>query len=229
VPFLRFSRDKRGYEHTYLVHAANRRGKPSRPRILYWYRTPPGVRVGRKPFDEEVRRAIEAQHPGVAFDWASFSKAQIPAAEPEPWWERRRAERAAKQARRADDVGDEAAQAGEPDDVEPVTDADAPAAALSPASENEGEPQALHAADAQPGAGQSPDPSTARKRRRRGGRRRRGRSGVAGQADVAGPNPAAAGGAGQDLDAGPGDSGGSIQDPEDGPDGDDFDTPTGEE
>ena len=27
-----------------------------RPRVLYWFRTPPGVKVGREPFDEEVQR-----------------------------------------------------------------------------------------------------------------------------------------------------------------------------
>ena len=67
--FLRFSRDKRGYEHFYLVQpTTNRRGK-TRARILYWFRTPPGVRVGRLPFDADVQRTIEAQNPGVTFDW----------------------------------------------------------------------------------------------------------------------------------------------------------------
>ena len=69
MPFVRFSRDKRGYEHVYLVHANNNRGASSAPRILYWYRTPPGVKVGREPFDETVRRALEAEYPNLVFDW----------------------------------------------------------------------------------------------------------------------------------------------------------------
>ena len=200
MPFLRFSRDKRGYEHTYLVHTANRRGKPSRPRILYWYRTPPGVRVGRKPFDEEVRRTIEAQNPGVVFDWESFSKAQIPAAEPEPWWERRRAERAAKQARRADDVvevdepSSNAVAAGDDDSAASATEEPAETGSLEPTSEVSGSVPLTTVAD---GAGGGPHADSGqpaadgqpanRKRRRRGGRRRRGRTGAPG-ASAQGPD-----------------------------------------
>ena len=46
MAFVRVSRDKRGYEHIYLIDATARRGKASRPRVLYWFRTPPGVMVG---------------------------------------------------------------------------------------------------------------------------------------------------------------------------------------
>jgi hypothetical protein len=104
VPFLKFARDKRGYEHIYLVHAANRRGKPARPRVLYWYRTPPGIRVGRTAFDEEVRRALEAQNPGVTFDWEALVSTPIPPPDAEHWRERRKLEREAKQARRAEEA-----------------------------------------------------------------------------------------------------------------------------
>jgi hypothetical protein len=99
MAFFRFNRDKRGYEHFYLVEPiTNRRGK-TRSRILYWYRTPPNVRVGRAPFDDEVQRALEAQHPGVSFDWRKIVDAPIPSADVEKWRERRRAERAEKAAR----------------------------------------------------------------------------------------------------------------------------------
>ena len=69
MAFVRVSRDRRGYEHIYLIDATARRGKASRPRVLYWFRTPPGVMVGREPFDESVRRTLEAQYPDVTFDW----------------------------------------------------------------------------------------------------------------------------------------------------------------
>ena len=97
MPSVRFSRDKRGYEYVYLVHTPTRRGKPGRSRVLYWYRTPPGVRIGREPFDDEVRRKLEQQNPGVTFDWPAIRSAQIPPPDMTEYWrERRKAEKAAK-------------------------------------------------------------------------------------------------------------------------------------
>jgi hypothetical protein len=107
VAFFRFNRDKRGYEYFYLVEpTTNRRGKV-KSRVLYWYRTPPGIRVGREPFDESVRRALEAQNPGVNFDWRSIVEAPIPSADADKWRERRRVERAAKHAMASADVDEE--------------------------------------------------------------------------------------------------------------------------
>src|SRR2546430_17716906 len=101
MAFLRFTRDKRGYEHFYLVEAStNRRGK-TRARVLYWFRTPPSIKVGREPFDDDVRRALEAQNPGVTFDWKKIIETPIPSADAELWRERRRAEKAEKAARRS--------------------------------------------------------------------------------------------------------------------------------
>jgi ribonuclease E len=162
VPFVRFSRDRRGYEHTYLIHAAPRRGAPTR--ILYWYRTPPGVKVGREAFDVEARRLLEAQYPSVSFDWAKLLETPMPAPEAENWRERRR-ERSARQPR----------QLGEPEDAvtEPI-EVTEPAAATRPAPETavavlvgEGDAPEADAAAGDNAAG------AARKRRRRGGRRRR--------------------------------------------------------
>ena len=73
MPYLRFSRDKRGYENTYVLHAGGVGGK-ARPRMLYWFRTPPNVKVGRLPLDEEAIRAVEAQNPDVTFDWKKMLK-----------------------------------------------------------------------------------------------------------------------------------------------------------
>jgi hypothetical protein len=100
VAFLRFSRDRRGYEHFQLVEPMTRRGK-TRTRVLYWFRTPPGVRVGRDPFDEETRRALEAQYPSIAFDWRKIIETPIPPADTEKWRERRREEKAARRAKKA--------------------------------------------------------------------------------------------------------------------------------
>jgi hypothetical protein len=68
VPFLRVIRDKRGYETTYLMHLY-REGHRQRSRILYVFRSPGGVRVGRGALDPDVLRELEAQYPDIAFDW----------------------------------------------------------------------------------------------------------------------------------------------------------------
>jgi hypothetical protein len=98
LAFLRFTRDRRGVENFYLVQpTTNRRGKV-RPRVLYWFRSPPDVKVGRQPFDPAVRQALEAQNPDVAFDWRAIVETPIPSADADKWRERRRADRAAKHA-----------------------------------------------------------------------------------------------------------------------------------
>jgi hypothetical protein len=59
-----------------LLHPAGRgRGK----RLLYWFRTPPGVRVGRAPIDETAIRLLEQHNPDVQFDWTRILKAPPPA------------------------------------------------------------------------------------------------------------------------------------------------------
>jgi hypothetical protein len=89
VPFLRVIRDKRGYETTYLIHSY-REGTRQRSRILYVFRTPGGVRVGREPLEPEVRRDIEARHPEIALDWkAVMADRQVVDTGPEPRRSRR--------------------------------------------------------------------------------------------------------------------------------------------
>lgn len=43
-----------------------------RPRLLYWYRTAPGIVQGRAALDEDAIRAIEEQHPDIDFDWPAI-------------------------------------------------------------------------------------------------------------------------------------------------------------
>lgn len=124
MAFLRFTRDKRGYQHFYLVEPiTNRRGKV-RQRVLYWFRSPPDIKVGREPFDEGVRRLLEAQNPDVTFDWRAIVDAPIPSADADKWRERRRAERAAKQALASASIDEESAESDESesaaDDREPT-------------------------------------------------------------------------------------------------------------
>lgn len=69
MPFLKLTRDRRGYEHTFLLHADT---PGERPRVLYWYRTAPGVLIGRAALDEEAIRHIEEQHPLIEFEWPAI-------------------------------------------------------------------------------------------------------------------------------------------------------------
>ena len=163
MPFVRVSRDKRGYDHFFLVQPVGARDR-TRQQVLYWFRTPPNVRVGREPFDEAVRRALETQYPGIAFDWEQLRHTPVPAPLPEYWRERRRAEKAARRLSRADGP-EEPAEAGEPgENAEPETAAEPAERAEPPES-----------ASAAPGdqAGRLPLPAKAghRRRRRRGGGR----------------------------------------------------------
>jgi hypothetical protein len=67
------------------VHAERRRGS-TRQRILYWFRTPPNIRIGRAALDEEAIRALEEGNPDIVFDWSKILEAQpqpTPVATPE--------------------------------------------------------------------------------------------------------------------------------------------------
>lgn len=70
-----------------MVHVGRRRGK-TRPRVLYWFRTPPGVRVGRAALDEDAIRLIEQHNPDVEFDWTRILKSQGEEPKPAPSRER---------------------------------------------------------------------------------------------------------------------------------------------
>lgn len=84
MPFLRVVRDKRGYETSYLMHWY-RDGARQRSRVLYVFRTPSGVRVGRDGFTPDVMRQLEAEHPDVPFDWRAITaEQQVIDSGPEP-------------------------------------------------------------------------------------------------------------------------------------------------
>jgi hypothetical protein len=172
LAFFRFTRDKRGYQHFYLVEPiANRRGKV-RQRILYWFRSPPDIKVGREPFDEGVRRLLEAQNPDVTFDWHAILDAPIPSADADKWRERRRAERAAKQALASASTDEESAES---DESESAGDEREPA----------GSPRTGMAA--QPQIATAGGESGRKKRRRRRGKRPPPDAGVSEPASPAAP------------------------------------------
>jgi hypothetical protein len=160
VPFVRFSRDKRGYEHIYLLEPPKERG--GHARILYWFRTPPDVKVGREVFDEDARRALESQYPEVHFDWNRIVNTPKPPPDAPNWRERRLAERARKKAQAAEEVEQ---AAGEESVVAPEE------AGPGPAGGAEAPPPSAEA------VAEEGRPGRAGRRRRRRGRRGRSRPG----------------------------------------------------
>jgi hypothetical protein len=68
-------------------------------RILYWFRTPPYVKVGRAALDDEAMRLLEECHPGVSFDWGRILR-EAPQQVPEEQAARRREHRDAREAKR---------------------------------------------------------------------------------------------------------------------------------
>jgi len=171
VAFLKFSRDRRGYENYYLFD-----GK-GRPRLLFWFRTPPQVKVGRAPFSDDVRKMVEAQNPGVSFDWPRIIATPVPPPDADHWRERRRLEKAAKRAARAA----EAAEVAEGSDAAEGDGEVAAAGAVETAGEEalageETPPAAAEAAEAESPVAASDvqgiqPPGQRRRRRRRRGRR----------------------------------------------------------
>jgi hypothetical protein len=130
VPFLRFTRDKRGYEHFQLVEPVRGRRGRERYRVLFVFRTPPNIKVGRAPFSEEVQKILEQHYPQVTFDWRKLMATPIPSADAERWRERRRAERAQRAAAELeeDSSDEELQEAGGPPGSESAAEPEPPSA-----------------------------------------------------------------------------------------------------
>jgi hypothetical protein len=78
VPFIRYTRDKRGYESTMVMHLYRPGSGPQRTRVLYLFRSPPNIRVGRKALEPEVVEALEHTHPDLTFDWTALLREPPP-------------------------------------------------------------------------------------------------------------------------------------------------------
>ncbi|MCC7007482.1 MAG: hypothetical protein IT184_01560 [Acidobacteria bacterium] len=96
MPSIRYARDKRGYETTCVVHQYRGSGGPGPTRVLYLFRTPAHVTVGRRPLDDESRVALEHTHPDISFDWQGLSRDVASSREPAPRVWRERGPRAAR-------------------------------------------------------------------------------------------------------------------------------------
>jgi hypothetical protein len=61
-----------------VMHVYRSGSGPQRTRVLYLFRSPPNVRVGRRPLDPEVVEALEHTHPDLTFDWTTLLKEPPP-------------------------------------------------------------------------------------------------------------------------------------------------------
>ncbi len=173
MPFLRFSRDKRGYANTYLCHTFRQDGIV-RMRVLYWFRTPPDIEIGRPALDDDAIRDIEKWNPDLTFDWEEILKAKpLPPARDDPGGGRPQRRRS----RGASPGGGTAADS---------------TGAQEPPRQGEPRPETLDARPGEPGSGASEqaaapadtaetpgDPPSRRRRRRRRRGRRSGDEGAA--------------------------------------------------
>src|SRR5690242_1413225 len=64
------------------MHAYRPGQGPQRARVLYIFRTPAHVKVGRRALDPEVKEALEHTHPDLSFDWTNLPS-ERPAEPPE--------------------------------------------------------------------------------------------------------------------------------------------------
>ena len=181
MPFLRFSRDKRGYANTYLCHTFREDGIV-RMRVLYWFRSPPDIAVGRPALDTEAVRDIEASNPDLTFDWEEILKAKPPAVPPDRGDHERRERRSRRRGRGAS-AGNGRAPAAESDTEERSP----PAPAAAPGPSDAGPEGPGPGAEGPSGA----DTETAGATAARPGRRRRRRRRRGGGAGDERPAPAA--------------------------------------
>ena len=153
MPFLRFSRDKRGYENTYLCHTFRGGGQP-RLRVLYWFRTPPDVKVGRLALDPGAIRAIEESNPDLKFEWDKILKVKPPPPPPDYGRDGREARRGR---RRRDSDADVARDLGASSSTSATVPGAAPesAASIEPGAEQVGPDPAVVGWD-EPDAGDEP-------------------------------------------------------------------------
>ena len=78
MPFIRHAHDKRGYDTTFVLHAYRGNNGASRTRVLYVFRSPAGMKVGRRALEPEVVEALEHTHPDLSFDWPVLLRDSAP-------------------------------------------------------------------------------------------------------------------------------------------------------
>jgi len=142
VPYLRLTADRRGFENTFLLHVA---APGEAPRVLYWYRTAPGLRIGRPALDDGAMRMLEDQFPDIDFDWPYILDmgAMTPVEVEAPVPPRKRKPRRPDADDSVDDVSRDVVAAAPDDAPRPAAAEDAPAGEMAPAAP----PPAAHRPD----------------------------------------------------------------------------------
>jgi len=69
MPHLRTQRDKRNVDTVALFQSEGRDDGHGRARLVYFFKSPAWVRIGRTALDAEARQTLAAQYPDVRFEW----------------------------------------------------------------------------------------------------------------------------------------------------------------
>jgi hypothetical protein len=65
------------------MHASRPGSGQARTKLLYLFRSPSHVQIGRRPLDPEVREALEHTHPDLTFDWNGLLRdSPVPSRQP---------------------------------------------------------------------------------------------------------------------------------------------------
>jgi hypothetical protein len=65
------------------MHASRAGSGQARTKLLYLFRSPSHVQIGRRPLDPEVREALEHTHPDLTFDWNGLLRdSPVPSRQP---------------------------------------------------------------------------------------------------------------------------------------------------
>jgi hypothetical protein len=78
------------------MHAYRAGQGSGRTRVLYLFRSPSNMKVGRTPLDAEVVEALEHTHPDLAFDWAGMMREPGATSRPSEPQDRHRQDRQAR-------------------------------------------------------------------------------------------------------------------------------------
>lgn len=169
---MRFTRDARGYEYTCLIHPVRREGRTENL-LLYCFRTPPYVKVGRPALDPDVMGRLERQYPHIRFDWDKILR-EPPQALTEEAATRRKDQRDARDARRKRRRLAESREEFEavPEEDGPSTEPDT-IVAEGPSDEADALTEADVSTSDSPAERTAPLVASAHKRRRKRRRRRR--------------------------------------------------------
>ena len=99
--------------------------------MLYWFRSPPDVKIGRAALAPDVMRAIEESNPGLRFDWDKILQVKLPPP-PDPGREEREERRNRRRRGKEAGAGGDAASPARAEAPRQARQAAAPSAVVGP-------------------------------------------------------------------------------------------------